>query len=332
VTLQKVSLIIATYNRHDILGNTLSMAMSQDYENLEIIVIDQTATPFCLAPDLGAASSQSLRLHYKWHPHPNLPAARNLGIRLAHGELIIFLDDDVLIEANYVSAIIATYTGEEIGGACGVCIPEGCSDGGAETVRFANLLGLDQPFKPGVCIPVKSMVGVNMSFRRSAVSNAGPFDEAFGGSGFGEDSDFTLRVHKLGYRLLLNPHIRVIHLASSRGGCSNRDVDVAARVSREQLVLHLYMVLKHARSGPLDAIRSYYSISRGHAFNKAALRLGIGNVIRRQTEILSATWRIMQYLTGRRATLLQAKVVAPKEDRRSPARHPDRWGHRDPSR
>src|SRR6266446_3306801 len=122
----KVSIIIATYKRHDILGDTLAMVMSQDYANLEVVVVDQTSTPFSFPAELKRTSSATFCYH--WVPRPNLPAARNIGLKLTSGEIVIFLDDDVAIGRDYVSAIADTYRADDIGGVCGVSMSPDCPD------------------------------------------------------------------------------------------------------------------------------------------------------------------------------------------------------------
>jgi GT2 family glycosyltransferase len=297
-----VSVIIPTYNRHDILGDTIAMLLSQDYGNLEVAVVDQTATPFPQREEFRG--NQSATFEYHWVPRPNLPAARNLGLTLTSGEIVIFLDDDVAIGPDYVQEVVETYTADDIGGVCGVTIPEGCPDEASETIRVANLLGLVEPFKPNGILAVRSMMGVNMSFRRCVFARAGLFDEAFIRSGWGEDTELVLRVRKLGYRFLFNPRARVIHLEPASGGCSNRDVVVRERIVRERLVFTLYALMKHAKWHPLDALREYWSICRGHALNKAVLRSGGSAIMRRALEVFSATRQALAYLMGKRVALL----------------------------
>ena len=88
-----VSVIIPTYNRAGMLSRAIRSIQCQTYPHLEIIVVDDGST------DDAAAVVESLgdqRIRYVRHEiNQGVSAARNTGIRLATGEIIGFLDDDV---------------------------------------------------------------------------------------------------------------------------------------------------------------------------------------------------------------------------------------------
>ena len=89
-------MVIPTYQRGDVLADTISMALRQDYRNFEVIVVDQSPeTPPRVRALLKASADRPLR--YLRLSTPNLPGARNAGVRAATGEIIVFIDDDVVI-------------------------------------------------------------------------------------------------------------------------------------------------------------------------------------------------------------------------------------------
>jgi glycosyltransferase involved in cell wall biosynthesis len=85
-----VSVVIPTHNRANLIGRAISSALAQDYENLEILVIDDGSTDN--TPDVvsGYDSVRYVRLD----TNRGGSAARNHGIRIAKGELVAFLDSD----------------------------------------------------------------------------------------------------------------------------------------------------------------------------------------------------------------------------------------------
>ena len=89
----KVSVVLCTLNRQAIVRNTIKKLASQTYSNSEFLILDQTAArdPALenTVNELGAA------FRYIRLPKPNLPAARNEGVRNTSGEIILFIDDDV---------------------------------------------------------------------------------------------------------------------------------------------------------------------------------------------------------------------------------------------
>ncbi len=87
-----VSVVIPTYRRAGILPRAIHSVRRQTYTNLEIIVVDDGSADG--TEDVVKAISDA-RLRYVQHDsNRGLPAARNTGIRAAHGEYVAFLDDD----------------------------------------------------------------------------------------------------------------------------------------------------------------------------------------------------------------------------------------------
>lgn len=92
-----VSCIIPTYRRTDTLVRAVKSLLSQTYENLEIIIIDDNEVDDSYSDFIRKYIDglQDNRVKYLRMPeHKNGAAARNLGINSAQGEYITFLDDD----------------------------------------------------------------------------------------------------------------------------------------------------------------------------------------------------------------------------------------------
>jgi GT2 family glycosyltransferase len=91
----QVSVIVATCNRIDRLKLCISSLLNQTYPetNYEIIVTDDGSTDG--TREYMATLAQHDRVRYLWHPNVGTAGNRNIGIRNATGELILFIDDDV---------------------------------------------------------------------------------------------------------------------------------------------------------------------------------------------------------------------------------------------
>lgn len=91
--LSRVSVIIPTYNRSNLLRLTIESVLAQTYPNIEIIVVDDDSTD-----DTAAAIEQYAgRVIYIKQANQGASVARNTGFRAASGEYINFLDDDDLL-------------------------------------------------------------------------------------------------------------------------------------------------------------------------------------------------------------------------------------------
>lgn len=101
-----VSVIIPVYNGEKYLAEAIQNVKNQDYQPLEIIVIDDGSTD--KTAEIAAQFKDSIR--YVSQPNSGPAAARNHGIRIANGDVITFLDVDDLwsedklkLQANYLA-------------------------------------------------------------------------------------------------------------------------------------------------------------------------------------------------------------------------------------
>lgn len=105
--MMKFSVVIPTYNRKELLEETLDNIFAQDYQNIEVIVVDDNSTDKTLGM-LEAYAKCEARLHYCLKPldSPKGPSSsRNLGAALATGDYIHFFDSDDLLACGFYSAL-----------------------------------------------------------------------------------------------------------------------------------------------------------------------------------------------------------------------------------
>lgn len=96
-----VSVIITTYNRRDFLKDALRSVLSQDYEDKEIIVVDDGST------DGSEDEVKGLPIRYLRKENGGISSARNAGLHIARGEFIAFLDVDDLWKKKKLSTQVA---------------------------------------------------------------------------------------------------------------------------------------------------------------------------------------------------------------------------------
>lgn len=107
-----VSIIIPAYNASEFIAETLDSALAQNYPDVEIIVIDDGSTD--ATPEL--LKSYGTRIQVSRQPNAGQAAARNHGARLARGELLLFLDNDDLLDADFLTqqtALLAHFDGAD---------------------------------------------------------------------------------------------------------------------------------------------------------------------------------------------------------------------------
>ncbi|WP_271425131.1 glycosyltransferase family 2 protein [Aequorivita sinensis] len=98
-----VSIIIPTYNRAHLIGETLDSVLAQTYQNWECIVVDDGSTDNT-DEVMAAYMAKDTRFQYHHRPKDRLPggnAARNYGFEVSKGEYIQWFDsDDLMIDSH----------------------------------------------------------------------------------------------------------------------------------------------------------------------------------------------------------------------------------------
>ena len=102
-----LSIVVLTHNRRALLEKCLRSLLAQDCsaKELEVIVSDDGSTDGTSA----MVEKMALRmpnLRYAYQVHKGIPAARNLGLKEASGEIIAFLADDYELAPDYARTVI----------------------------------------------------------------------------------------------------------------------------------------------------------------------------------------------------------------------------------
>jgi GT2 family glycosyltransferase len=286
----KVSVILCTFNRQAIVRNTVGKLASQTYRNCEFLIIDQTATRDLTLEntinELGA-TFRYIRL-----PKPNLPAARNEGIRNSSGDIILFIDDDVDPDNDLVFLHVRTHRdSSNVGVVTGLCLDvDRPFEDSLEWCRKAfNVPSVTD----GRVFDVTWAMGGNMSYARSALIHAGLFDENFRGCAIGEDNDASERVALKGYRILLDCRIQLKHLHLATGGCDVRNANEQDRVQSEHFELNMYRFLKRFLMNPSFASTlTLFRLFRQFTISRTLLRKGPRAILRREIETARILTRV----------------------------------------
>ena len=100
-----ISIIICTYNREKYIRPLLESIVKNDYPttDYEIVLVDNNCTDnthgVC---EQFAAAHKEVAFRYVIEPEQGLSAARNKGIKEAKGDIIIYVDDDALVDSDYI--------------------------------------------------------------------------------------------------------------------------------------------------------------------------------------------------------------------------------------
>jgi len=217
-----ISVIIPTKNRRTDLLTAFRSLLRQTVLPAQIVVVDQSRDDSvlrCLQREL--AGIESVRLDYVYDPSLNgAAAARNRAMDIAGGDMWLFLDDDVDLEANFIQRLLESYdTYPSAGGISGIItnypLPSVTSRLWAATFARGPFHDDRQPIywdcerlRNSEPIEVRKFTSALMSFRASVIRNI-RFDSNYPGA-LAEDVDFCCRL-PTGTLMFIAPKARLIH-------------------------------------------------------------------------------------------------------------------------
>ncbi len=100
-----LSIIICTYNREKYIAPLLESIAKNDYPvgDYEIVLVDNNCTDNTRGVcEQFAAEHPEITLRYVVETEQGLSAARNKGVETAKGDIIVYVDDDALVDTNYI--------------------------------------------------------------------------------------------------------------------------------------------------------------------------------------------------------------------------------------
>lgn len=228
-----VSIIIPTYNRTDELKETLRSILNQTMLPIEVIIVDDSNNNEVenVVHELDSKfKKRSISLNYlKNNKGRSLTAARNLGVKESCGEIILFLDDDVLLDKNYIEELLLTYHKHpNAKGVQGYWANNYKMTYKLSMLNMANKFFYHFHYKINDCrilpsfnstypymlkktIQCEYLSGCNCSFLRDIFDEM-EFDECLKKYSYGEDRDFPYRIHlKYPGSLYITPSAKLVH-------------------------------------------------------------------------------------------------------------------------
>ena len=272
--LPSLSVIIPTLDRGPYLCKTIEQLLTQDSPPQEIIVVDQSANhPAEVAAQLERWRETRV-IRYFHHSFASAARARNRGILESRNEILLFLDDDVLIDPGFLVAHLRNYRDPEI-----VSVSGSFSGEGGKDFTPINVVPPEADQQPYGWMEVPANLSRrfpkfpihagNCSVRRWAALANGGFDESFGRLDLASDSDFGWRLGQSGFgQMWHDPACRLYHIRAPRGGC--RRLEPRWHLpDTEEVIGRLYL---HAKNFSLWTGRRFvWNLFRSRVLNKGNL-------------------------------------------------------------
>lgn len=251
----RVSVIVPTFRRPKDLRACLESLMEQVVLPAEVLVVDN-------APEGSAESvvgefkersvSRGVDLRYERNSVNSLPVARNRGMDRTVGDIVVFIDDDVVLDRDYLREIERVYATDSnvvgVQGYMSLAARRGLRDWLHRVFYWFHLeynrcrvlpsVSATYPRDLHALVPCQWMSGANHSYRRSLLEGL-RYDEKLLKYADGEDLDLSYRVHQAhAGGLWITPKARCVHLGSMESRTIGREL------LRMQEVYGLYLFWK----------------------------------------------------------------------------------------
>ena len=200
----RVTIVIATHNRRDILERSLECLFRQDYpkDQYEIIVVDDGSSDGTKKMVEGKNPYCGLK-YLRYKERRGQSKAKNLGINHAQGEVIIFIDDDVFCPPQFIRQHARFHKKYDNIIVDGPAINTDRTDNLFTDKRKRVLAFLD--------FFGASFVTSNTSCKKDSLIKAGGFDEEFGEKFGWQDRELGFRLRKMGLKRKKNRRAYVFH-------------------------------------------------------------------------------------------------------------------------
>lgn len=278
----RITVAIPTYNRAGLLRQTLAGVTRQDFpaDRCEVIVIDNNSRDDTRAAVAAFAAARPAPRHVL-ETRQGLDHARNRAIAEARGEIIVFADDDILVESGWLRELTAPLladTARRIGAVGGEVIPV-FPDGLPPWIAEWHA-PLAFRAEAGPLSPLQTPMGANLAIPKWVLATHGSFSTTLDRQGkalfSGGDGEMIRRLRIAGLEIWFAPAARVLHQLP------------AARMTFRYATRHAF---DSARSRVVDRV------SQGGASGYLASRF-LGNIFKAPGFLVLALLSLVVLRTG----------------------------------
>jgi glucosyl-dolichyl phosphate glucuronosyltransferase len=229
IAMSSISIIVPTYNRATSLRKTLGSvaAVVKPSDPVEIIIVDNGSTDKTVEVCKGVDDAfPDRRWMYVYEPMPGLLSGRHRGAKEAQGEILAFLDDDVLLAPGWLEALWEAFADPSVTLVGGPSRPSyeveppdwleelwwSCGEG--RMCGALSLIDLGGSVKP---INAEFVFGLNFSIRKTVLQGCGGFHpdcipktlQRYQGDG---ETGLSLKINDKALRVMYHPSAAVTHV------------------------------------------------------------------------------------------------------------------------
>ena len=204
-----VSVIIPAWNEEVGLVNTVKTVLASTYRNLEIVVVNDGSTDqsdhimhqFLRKYTSTMAGINAPPVLYYYQPNGGKGAALNTGIQMAHGDILITIDADCVLQRDAISQFVAPFTDPTV-----MCVAGHIKIGNTKTLlgsiqALEYTLGFYGRKADAIMGTIYIVGGAAGAFRRTVFEKIGPYHTHH----VTEDMDLSFRIQQAGLQIAYAP-------------------------------------------------------------------------------------------------------------------------------
>lgn len=220
-----VTVVVATMGPPELLSRCLDSVLASDHPNFELLVVDSRPAEAIIEPMLTRLYGDNARVRYVQEPQPGLSRARNTGLLFARGDVVVFADDDVTVDQQWLRSVASEFENDETV-ACVVGLTQPAELNTAPQIYFDRCAHSNNGFTRRVLSISESQgsafaddvwsfsAGAGMGLRRSLLGDLWAFDVSLGEGSLsrgGEEFDSRLELFFAGQKIVYQPRMLAWH-------------------------------------------------------------------------------------------------------------------------
>jgi poly-beta-1,6-N-acetyl-D-glucosamine synthase len=202
-----VSVIMPVFNEGPVIRASLSSLLALDYPHFEVIVVDDGSSDqsYAKAVLLGL-KNPNLNVRVLSKPNGGKADALNHGLAHAHGEIVVCVDGDGVVDSQALTHLVRHFSDPNVGAVAGnvrVANYKGFWSG-MQALEYVQGYGLLKRAQNAAHV-VLVVPGPLGAFRKQAIANVGAYES----DTFAEDYDLTVKLLGAGWHVLYEPAAQV---------------------------------------------------------------------------------------------------------------------------
>lgn len=217
----KISVVICTYNRAQMLVESIRAIINQNFPSngFEIIIVDNNSSDNTKQIVEKFLPRSKVSIRYLFEGKQGLSFARNTGINAASGEIVAFVDDDIDAGNDWLTAVVEAFSSSHVACVGGpirpiwlVEKPKWLTE---QWYPFLSVSEFEAAKVSGDFIGPNYPWGANIAFRRLVLNELGGFPTNLGRIGktllSGEEVALCMKIEECGYRIAYAPNAIIYH-------------------------------------------------------------------------------------------------------------------------